>query len=54
MCIRDRLDSAQTDSTNMSVRALSEIALVLFFITLGVNACAKLLSTGALRVRKRA
>nr|WP_295745747.1 phosphate ABC transporter permease subunit PstC [uncultured Acidocella sp.] len=52
--VAGQLDSAQTDSTNMSVRALSEIALVLFFITLGVNACAKLLSTGALRVRKRA
>jgi len=48
------LDSAQTDPTNMSVRALAEIALVLFIITLGVNACAKLLTSGAFRVRNRA
>jgi phosphate transport system permease protein len=37
----------------MSVRALSEIALVLFLITLAVNAGAKLISSGALNVRKR-
>ncbi len=52
--IAGQLDSAETDPTNMSVRALAEIALVLFTITLAVNACAKLLSSGALRVRKRA
>lgn len=51
--IAGQLDAAEADPTNMSVRALSEIALVLFVITLAVNACAKLLSTGALRVRKR-
>lgn len=51
--IAGQLDSAEADPTNMSVRALSEIALVLFFITLAVNACAKLLTTGAVRVRKR-
>lgn len=52
--IAGQLDAAEADPTNMSVRALSEIALVLFVITLTVNACAKLLSSGALRVRKRA
>lgn len=51
--IAGQLDAAEADPTNMSVRALSEIALVLFVITLGVNVCAKLLSSGALRVRKR-
>lgn len=51
--IAGQLDAAEADPTNMSVRALSEIALVLFVITLGVNICAKLLSSGALRVRKR-
>lgn len=48
-----QLDSAESDPTNMSVRALSEIALVLFIITLAVNAGAKLLTSGALNVRKR-
>jgi phosphate transport system permease protein len=48
-----QLDSAEADPTNMSVRALSEVALVLFLITLAVNAAAKLLSSGALNVRKR-
>jgi phosphate transport system permease protein len=48
-----QLDSAESDPTNMSVRALAEIALVLFIITLAVNACAKILSSGALNVRKR-
>ncbi|MGE4481983.1 phosphate ABC transporter permease subunit PstC [Acidocella sp.] len=52
--IAGQLDSAEGDPTNMSVRALAEIALVLFVITLAVNACAKLLTSGALRVRKRA
>jgi phosphate transport system permease protein len=52
--VAGQLDSAQTDPTNMSVRALAEIALVLFIITLGVNACAKLLTSGAFRVRNRA
>ena len=51
--IVSQLDSAESDPTNMSVRALSEIALVLFLITLAVNAGAKLLSSGALNVRKR-
>jgi ABC-type phosphate transport system permease subunit len=37
----------------MSVRALCEVALVLFIITLAVNAAAKLLASGALNVRKR-
>ncbi|GLR68797.1 phosphate transport system permease protein PstC 1 [Acidocella aquatica] len=48
-----QLDSAQADPTNMSVRALSEVALVLFVITLAVNAAAKLLASGALNVRNR-
>src|SRR5271163_4684706 len=42
--IVSQLDSAESDPTNMAVRALSEIALVLFLITLAVNAGAKLLS----------
>ena len=50
--IVSQLDSAEADPTNMSVRALSEIALVLFLITLAVNAGAKLLASGALNVRK--
>ena len=48
-----QLDSAESDPTNMSVRTLAEIALVLFIITLAVNAGAKILSSGALNVRKR-
>jgi phosphate transport system permease protein len=48
-----QLDSAQADPTNMSVRALSEVALVLFLITLAVNAAAKLIASGALNVRNR-
>ena len=51
--VAGQLDSAEADPTNMSVRALSEIALVLFLITLGVNAAAKILTSGALHVRKR-
>ncbi|WP_298215545.1 phosphate ABC transporter permease subunit PstC [Acidocella sp.] len=52
--VAGQLDSAEADPTNMSVRALAEIALVLFIITLLVNAAAKLLTSGALHVRKRA
>jgi ABC-type phosphate transport system permease subunit len=37
----------------MSDRALSEVALVLFLITLAVNAAAKLIASGALNVRNR-
>ncbi|MDD2705646.1 MAG: phosphate ABC transporter permease subunit PstC [Acidocella sp.] len=51
--VAGQLDSAEADPTNMSVRALSEVALVLFLITLAVNASAKLLASGALNVRKR-
>jgi phosphate transport system permease protein len=51
--ILTQLDSAQSDPTNMAVRSLAEIALVLFIITLAVNAGAKLLTSGALNVRKR-
>jgi phosphate transport system permease protein len=48
-----QLDSAESDPTNMAVRSLAEIALVLFIITLAVNAAAKILSAGALNVSKR-
>jgi phosphate transport system permease protein len=48
-----QLDSAQTDPTNMAVRSLAEIALVLFVITLAVNAAAKILASGALNARRR-
>jgi phosphate transport system permease protein len=51
--IVSQLDSAQSDPTNMSVRTLAELALVLFLITLAVNAAAKLLTSGAFNVRKR-
>ncbi len=51
--IVSQLDSAESDPTNMAVRSLAEIALVLFVITLAVNAGAKILSSGALHVRKR-
>jgi phosphate transport system permease protein len=51
--IVSQLDSAEGDATNMAVRSLAEIALVLFFITLIANAGAKLLTTGGLHVRKR-
>ena len=51
--IVSQLDSAESDPTNMAVRSLAEIALVLFVITLAVNATAKLLTSGALSVRNR-
>lgn len=51
--IVSQLDSAEADPTNMSVRTLAELALVLFIITLAVNATAKLLTSGAFNVRKR-
>ncbi len=51
--ILTQLDSAESDPTNMAVRSLAEIALALFIITLAVNAGAKLLTSGALNVRKR-
>ncbi|HQT45870.1 MAG: phosphate ABC transporter permease subunit PstC [Acidocella sp. 20-63-7] len=51
--IVSQLDSAESDPTNMAVRSLAEIALVLFLITLAVNAGAKFLSSGALRVSNR-
>ncbi len=46
-----QLDSAESDATNMAVRSLAEIALVLFLITLSVNAVAKILTSGAFNVR---
>ncbi len=52
--IVSQLDSAEQDPTNMAVRSLAEIALVLFIITLAVNAGARLLSSGVLKnVRSR-
>jgi phosphate transport system permease protein len=51
--IVNNLDSAEGDPTNMAVRAIAEVALVLFVITLAVNAAAKVLASGALNVRKR-
>jgi phosphate transport system permease protein len=49
--IVSQLDSAEGDPTNMAVRSLAEIALVLFIITLITNAGAKLLTTGLPHVR---
>jgi phosphate transport system permease protein len=52
--IVSQLDSAESDPTNMAVRALAEMALVLFIITLITNAGAKVLSSGVLNnVRNR-
>jgi phosphate transport system permease protein len=51
--IVSQLDSAEGDPTNMAVRSLAEIALVLFIITLLTNAAAKLLTSGGLHVGKR-
>jgi phosphate transport system permease protein len=51
--IVSQLDSAEGDATNMAVRSLAEIALVLFIITLITNAGAKLLTSGGLHVRQR-
>ena len=50
--IVSQLDSAESDPTNMAVRSLAEIALVLFIITLLTNAGAKILTSGGLNVRK--
>jgi len=47
------LASAEGDPTNMAIRSLAEVALMLFIITLAVNAAAKLLTSGALNVRNR-
>jgi phosphate transport system permease protein len=51
--IVSQLDSAEEDPTNMAVRSLAEIALVLFIITLLTNAAAKILTSGGLHVGKR-
>ncbi|MDR3521903.1 MAG: phosphate ABC transporter permease subunit PstC [Acidocella sp.] len=51
--IVSQLDSAEQDPTNMAVQSLAEIALVLFIITLAVNAAAKLLSSGVLNGRSK-
>jgi len=52
--IVSQLDSAEGDATNMAVRSLAEIALVLFIITLITNAGAKVVSSGVLNnVRNR-
>jgi len=50
--IVSQLDSAEGDPTNMAVRSLAEIALVLFIITLLTNAGAKILTSGGFHVRK--
>jgi phosphate transport system permease protein len=44
-------DSALGDPTNMAVKSLAEIALVLFLITLAVNALARVIVRGATFVR---
>lgn len=49
--ILSQLDSALQDPTGMAVRSLAEIALVLFFITLAVNAMARLIVRGSTLVR---
>lgn len=49
--ILSQLDSALQDPTNMAVQSLAEIALVLFVITLLVNASARVIVRGAARVR---
>ncbi|MDD2875736.1 MAG: phosphate ABC transporter permease subunit PstC [Acidiphilium sp.] len=49
--ILSQLDSALQDPTNMAVKSLAEIALVLFVITLGVNAVARMIVRGATFVR---
>ncbi|MCF3946880.1 phosphate ABC transporter permease subunit PstC [Acidiphilium sp. AL] len=49
--ILSQLDSALQDPTNMAVKSLAEIALVLFVITLAVNAAARVLVRGATFVR---
>jgi phosphate transport system permease protein len=51
--IVSQLDSAEGDPTNMAVRSLAEIALVLFIITLLTNAAAKILVSGGIHVGKR-
>ncbi|HEX7389939.1 MAG TPA: phosphate ABC transporter permease subunit PstC [Acidiphilium sp.] len=49
--ILSQLDSAFQDPTGMAVKSLAEIAIVLFIITLAVNAAARLLVRGAGLVR---
>ena len=49
--ILSQLDSALQDPTNMAVKSLAEIALVLFAITLAVNAAARVLVRGVTFVR---
>ncbi|HQT84501.1 MULTISPECIES: phosphate ABC transporter permease subunit PstC [Acidiphilium] len=49
--ILSQLDSALGDPTNMAVKSLAEIALVLFLITLAVNALARVIVRGATFVR---
>jgi phosphate transport system permease protein len=51
--IVSQLDSAESDPTNMAVRALAEMAFVLFVITLITNAGAKLLAAGGLHINVR-
>ena len=48
--ILSQLDSALQDPSEMAVKSLAEIALVLFVITVIVNAAARLLARGTVRV----
>lgn len=48
--ILSQLDSAMQDPTDMAVKSLAEIALVLFVITVAVNAAARLLVRGSRNV----
>jgi phosphate transport system permease protein len=48
--ILSQLDSALQDPTDMAVKSLAEIALVLFVITVAVNAAARLLVRGSRNV----
>jgi phosphate transport system permease protein len=49
--ILSQLDSALQDPSNMAVKSLAEIALVLFVITVLVNAAARLLVRRTINVR---
>ncbi len=51
--IASQLDSALQDPTGMAVRALAEVALVLFLISVGVNALARVLLTQFRAARPR-
>ena len=50
--IASQLDSALQDPTGLAVRALAEIALVLFLISIGVNTVARMLLARSMHVRR--